>query len=113
VAEQAYEVDLKIEVHDNHRGDSPDAVLVLTVALRHPRLPALAVRVPIPVEGEMAGISAAREDLRKFADRERFPIQLPMLVLGGSGSASHASAEVRLKTMVSIDMIPYRQITGA
>src|SRR6267378_1451691 len=91
--EHAYEIELKVEVQDNHRGDSPDAIVGLTVILRHPRLPVLIVRVPIPVEGELAGISAAKDDLRKFAERERFPIQLPMLVIGGSGSASHSSDE--------------------
>jgi len=111
--EHAYEIELKLEVHDNHRGDSPDAVLDLMMVLRHPRLPPLTVRVPVPIEGEVAGISAAKEDLRKFAERDRFPILLPMLVVGGSGGASHASDVIRLKAKVSIDMIPYRQIAGS
>ena len=71
------------------------------------------MRVPVPIEGEVAGISAAKEDLRKYAERERFPIHLPMLVVGGSGTASHSSAEIRVKAKVSIDMIPYRQVAGA
>jgi hypothetical protein len=112
-AEHAYDVELKLEVHDNHRRDSPDAVLDITVTLRHPRLPVMTLRVPIPIEGEVAGLGAAKEDLRKFAQRERFPIQLPMLVVGGVGSASHSSDEVRIKAKVSIDMIPYRQVAGS
>ena len=112
-SEHAYEIEMKVEVHDNHRGDSPDAILGLSVTIRHPRLPVLTVRVPIPVEGEVAGICAAKDDLRKFAERERFEIELPMLVVGGSGSASHSSDEIRFKTKVSIDMVPYRQVAGS
>ena len=109
-AEHAYDIDLRLEVHDNHRGDSPDVVLDVTMTIRHPRLPSMKVRIPIPIEGEVAGIGAAKEDLRKFAEREHFPIHLPMLVVGGSGSSGHSTSEVKLKTKVSIDMIPYRQV---
>jgi hypothetical protein len=111
-AEHAYEVEVRLEVHDNHRGDSPDVGLNLTVVVRHPRLPVLTARVPIPVEGEVAGISAAKDDLRNFAERERFPIELPMLVVGGAGSAGHSSEEIRLRARVSIDMVPYRQVAN-
>ena len=109
-AEHAYGIELKLEVQDNHRRDSPDAVLDLRITIHHPRLPAMKVRVPIPIEGEVAGISAAKEDLRKFAEREHFPVHLPMLVIGGSGGCGHSTGEVKMKTKVSIDMIPYRQI---
>lgn len=111
-AERAYDVDISLEVHDNHRGDSPDVVLHLYVTIRHPLLPKLKLRIPIPIEGEVAGISAAKEDLRKFAERERFPIKLPMLVIGGSGNPKHATDEVKLKAKIDIDMIPYRQVSG-
>jgi len=31
-------------------------------------------------------LGAAKEDLQKFAERERFPVQLPMLVVGGAST---------------------------
>ena len=110
-SEHAYDVDVNIEVHDNHRGDSPDVILRVSMTIRHPLLPKMKLSVPIPVEGEVAGISAAKEDLRKFADREHFPVQLPMLVVGGSGNPSHSVDQVKLKAKVEIDMIPYRQVS--
>ena len=113
VAEHAYDVDVGLEVQDNHRRDSPDVVLHLSVVIRHPLLPKMNLRIPIPIEGEVAGIGAAREDLRKFAERERFPVHLPMLVVGGSGNIQHSTDEVRLKAKVAIDMVPYRRIAGS
>src|SRR5258708_20771063 len=61
-AEEPYEVEIQAEVVDNHRRDSPDAVLRLTVLFRHPLLPQWHISVPIPIEGANAGIEAAKRD---------------------------------------------------
>src|SRR5262249_5720316 len=81
-----FEIKVVVEVHDNHRGDSPDVILWLNLEITHPRLPILKIRVPVPIEGEKAGIGAAMEDLRKFSEREHFAVKLPMLVVGGDGN---------------------------
>ena len=112
-SEYAYDVDVSLEVQDNHRRDSPDVVLHVALTIRHPLLPKMKLRIPVPIEGEVAGIGAAKEDLRKFAERERFAVKLPMLVIGGSGSPAHSTANVKLRTEVDIDMIPYRQLAGS
>jgi hypothetical protein len=109
--EPAYRMDIGVQVHDNHRGDSPDVVLELAITILHPKLPKMRLFIPIPIEGERAGIGAAKEDLHKFAEREHFPIHLPMLVIGGDGNPAHAVDHVTLKTNVSIDMIPYGRLT--
>src|SRR5436309_1885252 len=49
---QAYSVEIALDVHDNHRGDSPDAVLHITLTIDHPLLPKLKLQIPLPVEGE-------------------------------------------------------------
>lgn len=111
ISSQAYEIDVSVDVYDNHRGDSPDAILRLLLTIRHPALPKMKVDIHIPVEGEVAGIAAAKEDLRKFAEREHFPLRLPMLVIGGVGNPAHSSDEVSLKAKIDIEMIPYRQVS--
>lgn len=103
-------VHIELEVHDNHRGDSPDVVLWLTLMIEHRRLPALKVKIPVPIEGEKAGIQAAMEDLQKFAQREHFPIRLPMLVVGGEGNPARSLQKVALPTRVEIIQIPYRTL---
>jgi hypothetical protein len=65
-ASQPYSLAVELEVHDYHRGDSPDALLHVRLTIHHPLLPALSLRVPLVIEGEKAGIGAALEDLRKF-----------------------------------------------
>jgi len=105
-----FAVKMELEVHDNHRGDSPDVILWLTLVVEHQRLPSLKVRIPIPIEGEKAGIGAAMEDLKKFAERERFPLRLPMLVVGGEGNPAHSSQNTHLLAKVEIIQVPYRTV---
>jgi hypothetical protein len=104
----AYSVQIGIEVHDNHRGDSPDAVLHVAVTIDHPLLPKLNLHIPLPVEGEKAGIGAALEDLRKFSERDHFPQKLPMLVVGGAGNPARRSQQTRILAKFEIIQIPYR-----
>ena len=47
---EAYAVALELEVHDNHRGDSPDVILHVRVTIEHPRLPAMELDIPVPIE---------------------------------------------------------------
>jgi hypothetical protein len=105
-----FEIKIAAEVHDNHRGDSPDVILWLNLEIVHPRLPVLKVKIPVPIEGERAGIGAAMEDLRKFAEREHFSLKLPMLVVGGEGNPARTSQTVRLPAKVEITQVPYRAV---
>lgn len=110
-ASEPYSIELNVEIHDNHRGDSPDVVLRLDVSITHPRLPPLRLHIPLPIEGEKAGMGAANEDLRKFAEREHFPQKLPMLVIGGSGNPARSIQQVKLPAKFEIVQIPYRAIS--
>lgn len=105
-----YTVKVELEVHDNHRGDSPDVILWLRLVIEHPRLPKMKLKIPIPIEGEKAGISAAMEDLRKFAEREHFPLNLPMLVVGGEGNPARRSKSTHIPAKFEITQVPYRSI---
>ena len=93
---------------DNHRGDSPDVVLHVAVTVDHPLLPKLKLHIPLPVEGEKAGIGAALEDLKKFSERQHFPQKLPMLVIGGSGNPARRTQEIMIPAKFEIIQIPYR-----
>ena len=104
----AYSVQIGLEVHDNHRGDSPDAILHVAVTIEHPLLPKLKLQIPLPVEGEKAGIGAALEDLKKFSERGHFQQKLPMLVVGGSGNPARRSQEIMIPAKFEIIQIPYR-----
>jgi hypothetical protein len=107
----AYSITTELEVHDNHRGDSPDAVLHLRIIIDHPLLPKLSLHIPLVVEGEKAGIGAALDDLRKFAERKHFLQTLPMLVVGGAGNPARRSEQVLLPAKVEIVQIPYRALS--
>jgi len=111
-ASEPYSVYVELQVQDNHRGDSPDVVLRLQVTINHPNLPPLEVEVPIPIEGEKAGIAAAIEDLKKLAERGHFPQRLPMLVVGGAGNPAHRVVQVQMPTRVEIAQIPYRAVSS-
>ena len=50
--EDPYEVEVRAEVVDNHRRDSPDAVLRLTIVIKHPLFVDWRISLPVPIEGE-------------------------------------------------------------
>ena len=77
---------------------------------RQPPVPELRLVIPVPLEGEKGGIPAAREDLVKFAEREHFPIQLPMLVVGGAGNPAQSAQKVPVRTDVRIHLVPLRRL---
>jgi hypothetical protein len=106
-----YVIDVELEVQDNHRGDSPDVILRVRLSINHPKLPALDLEIPIPIEGEKAGIAAAIEDLRKFTEREHFIQKMPMLVIGGSGNPARRVQQIKMPTRVEVAQIPYRLLS--
>src|SRR4051812_2162816 len=74
------ELVVEVEPIDNHSGDSPDFFLwiKLSFAIFGQQVQ---VRLPIPVEAEKGGIDGgALDDLKKFLERRRHVLQLPMLV---------------------------------
>jgi hypothetical protein len=107
----AYSVEVGLEVHDNHRGDCPDVILSVAVTIDHPLLPKLKLHIPVPVEGEKAGIGAALEDLKKFSERGHFPQKLPMLVIGGAGNPARRSQQMMIPAKFEIIQIPYRALS--
>lgn len=107
-----YEIRILSEVHDNHFCDSPDVILWLNIEIIHPKLPILKLRIPVPMEGERAGIGAAMEDLRKFSEREHFPLKLPMLVVGGDGNPARSSQMTKVPAKFEIAQVPYRTVTS-
>ena len=110
-AAEGYEVAVSVQVHDNHRRDSPDVILQLSLKLTHPKLPPFDIQIPIPIEGEKAGIDAALDDLRKFCERERFAQKLPMLVVGGAGNPARRSQTVKVPAKFEVVQVPYRSLT--
>jgi hypothetical protein len=108
---ESYQAHLEFQVHDNHRRDSPDVILQVNITLSHPKLPSLNISLPIPIEGEKAGIDAALDDLRKFSERERFPLRLPMLVVGGAGNPARRTQTVKVSTKFEVVQVPYRALT--
>jgi len=88
--------------------DSPDFVLRMRL-----RLQLLSqdfeIEIPLPLELEKVGIPQALEDLRKFIEREKFSLILPMLVISDKEIVSQEKEE-KIKVKFKIRQIPYRLI---
>lgn len=78
------DVFIKFRPEDVHTRDSPDIILWLEVDFKVFG-ENFNVKIPIPVEVEEIGIDGAQEDLHKFIDREKYNIELPMIVIAGRG----------------------------
>ena len=79
------QVTVELEPQDTHVRESPDALLWVIVKIRVFEQN-IRMRVPILVEAEKTGLDDALDDLRKFIERKRFPIEIPMLVVSAKGS---------------------------
>jgi hypothetical protein len=103
---------LKVQLvpQDLHVGDSPDALLWVTVELRIFHEPIM-IRVPVLIEAEKAGTAAAMEDLSKFAGRGNHPIEIPMIVVAASGFHSREE-RVDLAARVRVRQLPVGIIRG-
>lgn len=100
------QVQVSLKPQDTHIGDSPDFILWLEVSVKI-FAQNLKVRVPLPIEAEARGINYALEDLRKFVEREKFPIELPMLVVASKGYAN-MDRTAKLPVHFKIKQIPVR-----
>jgi hypothetical protein len=90
---QGTEVDIALNPVDIHEVDSPDCLLWIEVSLRVFGQD-LQLRIPIPVEAEKGGIyGGALEDLKKFVERRKYPIEVPMLVIAEAGYDSKEQIE--------------------
>ena len=95
-----------IDIHDV---DSPDCLLWINISLKLFGQN-LKLRVPIPVESEKGGIyGGALEDLKKFIERGKYPIELPMLVIAEAGYDTKEQNEV-LPVRITINQIPVRLV---
>lgn len=100
------EIQLSLKPQDIHIGDSPDFILWLEVSLKL-FAQNLRVRVPIPVEAEEGGFDKALEDLKKFIEREHYPLEIPMLVVAAKGyNALEQSGKLPVQFMIK--QIPVR-----
>ncbi len=98
-----------IEIVPNYKlKDSPDLVLKLRL-----KLSLLSenfnMEIPIPIELEKVGIQQALEDLRKFVEREKFSLTLPMIVVSDNG-ISEQKEERTMKVMFKIKQRPFRLV---
>jgi hypothetical protein len=78
------EISISLTPVDNHNADSPDCLLWVDLSLKLFGQD-LKLKIPIPVEAEKIGLNCAIEDLEKLIEREKFPIEMPMLVIAESG----------------------------
>ena len=78
------EIALSLIPEDIHKIDRPDSILWFNISLKIFGQN-LKFRVPVPVEGEKHGIVDAMEDLEEFIKREKYPIEIPMLVIAEAG----------------------------
>jgi len=100
------EIQISMRAQDTHIGDSPDFILWLVVSLKI-FAQNLKIEIPLPVEAEGRGINYALEDLQKFIERERYPVELPMLVVASKGYAN-MERTAKLPVKFNIKQIPAR-----
>lgn len=65
------------------------------------------ISIPIPIEAEKVGSFAAMEDLKKFVSREKFAIEMPMLVVAESGFGSREE-KAAFPVRFLVNQIPVR-----
>lgn len=88
--------------------DSPDFVLRMKLRLQLFSQD-FEIEIPLPLELEKVGIPQALEDLRKFIERGKFSLILPMLVISDKEIVSQEKEE-KIKVKFKIRQIPYRLI---
>lgn len=87
---------------------SPDAVIWVELNLRVLGI-SVTVRTPILVEAEDAGINAAKEDIRKFFERDE--LEIPMIVIGRMGALSKkATGKATARIKVPIHQIGLHKV---
>ncbi len=101
------DIGLSLNPIDIHGIDSPDCLLWMDISLKlfgHD----LKLKIPIPVEAEKGGIyGGALEDLKKFVERGKYLIELPMLVIAESGYETIEQKE-NFPVRFTINQIPIR-----
>lgn len=102
------EIDLSLDPVDIHNVDSPDCLLWIHVSLKLFGQ-YLKLRIPIPVEAEKGGIYRALEDLKKFVERGRYPMELPMLVVAEEGYETNEQ-NVSFPVRFMISQFPIRHL---
>lgn len=101
------EIILSLDPIDIHSGDSPDFILGINISLKLFGQD-LKIKVPIPVEAEKGGLyGGALDDLKKFVERENYPIELPMLVIAEAGYDTREQKET-FPVKFTICQIPVR-----
>jgi hypothetical protein len=103
------EISLSLDPVDIHSVDSPDCLLWIYISLKLFGQD-LKLRIPIPVEAEKGGIfGGALEDLRKFVERGRYPMELPMLVVAEAGYDTNEQI-VSFPVRFVISQLPIRHL---
>ena len=103
------EISLSLNPIDIHGTDSPDCLLWIDISLKIFGQD-LKLRVPIPLEAEKAGIyGGALDDLKKFVERGKYPIELPMLVIAEAGYDTREQNET-FPVRIKISQIPVRLV---
>ncbi len=109
IASEHTSVQIRLCPVDNHVGDSPDFLLWVEVEFELFGQP-VKLKVPIPIEAEKGGISGgALEDLRKFVDRRKHLIEIPMVVVSEAGYDSKEQVE-QCTTKFTIRQVPVRRL---
>jgi hypothetical protein len=103
-----HEVEAQVELapKDNHIGDSPDFILWLVVSMKI-FAQNIRVKIPLPIEVEEGGIGNAMEDFDKFIQREKFHVELPMIVVASKGFVT-SERQAKLPADFKIKQVPAR-----
>lgn len=102
------DITLSLNPEDIHKFDRPDSILWINILLKIFGQN-LKIKVPVPVEGEKHSIDDAMEDLEEFIKREKYPVEIPMLVIAEAGYDKREERRT-LPVKFKIIQIPLRQL---
>jgi hypothetical protein len=104
----AAEILLSLVPEDIHKFDRPDSILWVNISLKiFGQI--LKIRLPIPVEGEKHAIEA-QKDLEEFVKREKYLIEVPMLVIAEAGYRRREEPPKLFPVKFTITQIPVRRL---
>ena len=87
---------------------SPDAVIWFEINV-HVLGVSVALKMPVLVEAEDAGLSAAKDDVRKFFERDF--LEIPMVVIGKRGDKrKDSTTEATVKVVVPMHLVGFDRV---
>jgi hypothetical protein len=102
------EITLSLVPEDIHKFDRPDCILWVNMSLKIFGQ-TLRTKIPVAVEGEKHAVDA-QKDLEEFIRREKYLVELPMLVIAEAGYGRKVEPPKPFPVKFTVIHIPVRRL---